>query len=136
MLTVGGSAVHLSNIGQSRRENMTLSVGKWHLVTNGHTGTLEIAGISNTGEITGTVTVASLPPAKLNRSAFWNEATQEIKFIVNSHPNNPETSQFYVGYLFPLSQQQAKWTLAGYLLAFEGSGGSANRSTSGWFATL
>jgi hypothetical protein len=115
---------------------MTLPVGKWHLVTNGHIGTLEIAGVSNTGEITGIVTVASLPPAKLDHSAFWNETTQEIKFIVNSHPDKPETSQFYVGYLFPLSQQQSKWTLTGYFAAFEGSGGSANRSAFGWFASL
>jgi hypothetical protein len=115
---------------------MPLPVGKWHLNANGHIGTLDIAGVSNTGNVTGTVTVPSLPTANLNHSAFWNETTQELKFIVNSNSTNPATSQVYVGYLFPINQPQAKSALAGYLVAFEGSGGSASRSNFGWFATL
>jgi hypothetical protein len=115
---------------------MSLPVGRWQLNVNGHNGVLNIVGVSNTGEVTGTVTVPSFPPANLSQSAFWNEAAQELKFIVNNHPGNPSTSQFYVGYLFSLDKTQSKSALAGYLTALEVAGGSANRSNFGWFATL
>jgi hypothetical protein len=134
--SVGGLAAHVTKCSPEQEVNMALPLGDWRINANGYTGVLHIAAV-NQGNVTGTLTFAGEAPNQLNNVAFWNDTSKEITFIRVINPADPSTFQIYTGFFFPQNHTQPNGPseLAGHFEAFRGTGGSANRSLYGWFAS-
>ena len=107
---------------------MPTPLGTWDINANGWSETLSIQGIDAQGNLSGS-SVFGNPIF-----GFWDEPAQKITFMRVSNPNDPSTFQIYTGYLME-SSTDGSLALAGTFVAFQGSGGTAQRDIFGWLAT-
>lgn len=102
----------------------TLKIGNWKINANGAEGVLVIKQIDASNNLTGSTVYGN------EIIGFWDEDSRKITFIRVVDKSNPSTFQIFTGYLM-----DNKTTIAGSFGAFQGTGGTAQRSVFGWFAT-
>jgi hypothetical protein len=103
--------------------------GVWAINANGSVGDLNITSIDDTGSIQGTVLGDPI-------EGFWSKRMQRIVFMRISDANDLSTLQVFTGYYWrePQPPPVGIAFLAGSFEAFQGSGGTAQRSVFGWIA--
>lgn len=106
-----------------------LPIGTWNINGNGSEGNLIIAidSVDAAGNVLGRIFGDTF-------QGFWDETSQKIMFMRMSRDNS-SFIQIYTGYLF-YTPRTAKYTLAGYFEAFEGTGGTSSRNVFGWYAEV
>lgn len=122
----GGALAGAALLGSTARraEAAPLPTGNWSLNANGSLGTLVIASVDATGNVSGSAFGNPI-------EGFYDSDANELFFLRILSTTNPSANQIYTGYLF---QNAALFTLAGYFEAFAGSGGTTQRHRFGWFA--
>ena len=108
---------------------MPIQEGDWTINGNGFVGKLSLKSIDNTGRIGAGSNVYGGEIV-----GFWDEAAQKLTFTRLEKGGNPQSAQFYVGYLMKDQAAPGTQRLAGTFEGFRLSGGTAARSTFGWFA--
>ena len=107
---------------------MAAPIGIWYINANGFSGTLSIQEVDAQGNLSGSSVFGN------EILGFWDESSQKLTFMRLFGPDNPSTFQIYTGYLM-VPQPGVTLALAGTFEAFQGSGGTAQQSLFGWFAT-
>lgn len=108
---------------------MAAPIGTWNINANGFSGTLSIQQVDAQGNLSASSVFGN------DILGFWDESSQKLTFIRLSNPALPSTFQIYTGYLMP-PQPDTILALAGSFEAFPGTGGTAQQSLFGWFATI
>ena len=109
---------------------MTDISGIWDINDNGFTGTLNIKAVDAAGNIDKTSVLGNDLIF-----GFWDEPSQKITFMRIIDPAKPDTFQTYTGYFMGFQPgAKRQFSLAGTFEAFEGTGGTAQHSTFGWYA--
>jgi hypothetical protein len=110
----------------------SLPLGSWEINASGDRGYLQILAVDHQGELRGTLYGKAI-------AGFWDEHAQKILFVRFLDPAVPATAQLYTGYLFRNSGGlrgvgTVTYTLAGSFAALSGTGATAARAVSGWYA--
>jgi hypothetical protein len=110
----------------------SLPLGTWEVNAGGDRGSLQIASVTRQGELRGTLFGKAIV-------GFWNDLAQQITFVRILDPAEPSTTQLFTGYLFRTpgglrGVGNATYTLAGSFTALAGTGATAARAASGWYA--
>jgi hypothetical protein len=110
----------------------SLPLGTWEMNAGGDRGPLQLVSVSGQGELRGTLFGKAI-------IGFWNDLAQQITFVRILDPTEPSTTQLFTGYLFRNSGGlrgvgHATYTLAGSFTALAGTGATAARAASGWYA--
>jgi hypothetical protein len=114
---------------------MALPKGDWTILADGVQGTLTIRGVDGEGNLDAQLLLAGRPTEE-PLIGFWDDVSKKITFLRVYAPNAPSDSQVYTGFYFNVSGTDVTHTLTGFLEAFAGTGGVAQRVLYGWYATM
>ena len=110
----------------------SLPLGPWQLNASGQRGQLMITEVTLWGALRGTADGEPIV-------GVWDEAAQQLTFMLVRNSSDPARVQLFTGYLF---QNAGGWqgvgtvtyTLTGSYTALAGPGAVTPRTTYGWYA--
>lgn len=110
---------------------MSAILGVWKINGNGFEGDLNIKNVDAQGKINGTVYGNPI-------QGFFDNVSGKITFQRVIQSNDPAQNQVFSGYFFPTPPGDGAtfYGLAGTFEAFAGTGGTAQKSSFGWFARI
>jgi len=110
---------------------MTLPIGEWRLIANGHTRFFKVESVDSNGRLNATMQNTF----KVN--GFWDERSKRIIFQRIIEEGKPRREQTYVGYLMddPDDEETNHYRMAGYFDDF-GPAARAERIMHGWFGQI